>query len=244
MKIMIYPYKKGSDSCKNLVEALGARQIRLEGSKYIFKPGKHLVINWGNSEAPEYVGLNRSVGTAANKLKAFDVFKDHDVPHPEWTTDIDVAREWMAPNKIVLCRHKLTGHSGEGIEIFTGEQKAPLYVMYIKKLHEYRFHVFNGEVIDVQQKKRKADAANVNSQIRNLANGWIYARNEIALADEEEANRIAVGAVEALGLDFGAVDLIYNKHYNKYYVLEVNTAPGLTGTTLDNYVKAIKAYAA
>ena len=37
----------------------------------------------------------------------------------------------------------------------------------------------------------------------------------------------ATKAVAALGLDFGAVDVIYNEKYGRAYVLEVNTAPGL-----------------
>jgi D-alanine-D-alanine ligase-like ATP-grasp enzyme len=41
-------------------------------------------------------------------------------------------------------------------------------------------------------------------------------------------------------LDFGAVDVIYNRAQDKAYVLEVNTAPGLEGSTLDNYVEAIQ----
>ena len=48
---------------------------------------------------------------------------------------------------------------------------------------------------------------------------------------------IAVNAVKALGLDFGAVDIIYNEKENQYYVLEVNTAPGLEGTTLIKYAE-------
>jgi D-alanine-D-alanine ligase-like ATP-grasp enzyme len=43
-------------------------------------------------------------------------------------------------------------------------------------------------------------------------------------------------AVNALGLDFGAVDIIYNGHEDKYYVLEVNTAPGMEGETMFSYV--------
>ena len=46
-------------------------------------------------------------------------------------------------------------------------------------------------------------------------------------------------AIKVLGLDFGAVDIIYNKQEDKWYVLEVNTAPGIYGTTLDKYVNAI-----
>jgi D-alanine-D-alanine ligase-like ATP-grasp enzyme len=36
-------------------------------------------------------------------------------------------------------------------------------------------------------------------------------------------------------LDFGAVDIIYNAKRNECYVLEVNTAPGLEGTTVEKY---------
>ena len=46
--------------------------------------------------------------------------------------------------------------------------------------------------------------------------------------------------MESIGLDFGAVDVIYNGHSNRAYVLEINTAPGLTGTTLDNYAAALR----
>jgi D-alanine-D-alanine ligase-like ATP-grasp enzyme len=44
-------------------------------------------------------------------------------------------------------------------------------------------------------------------------------------------------AVNHLGLDFGAVDMIYNAKRNTYYVLEVNTACGLAGETLNKYVE-------
>jgi D-alanine-D-alanine ligase-like ATP-grasp enzyme len=55
----------------------------------------------------------------------------------------------------------------------------------------------------------------------------------------QELKDIAIGSVNILGLNFGAVDVIYNEKENKYYVLEVNTAPGLSGTTLEKYVDAI-----
>ena len=46
---------------------------------------------------------------------------------------------------------------------------------------------------------------------------------------------LLVGEVE----DFGAFDVIYNQKKNQAFVLECNTAPGIEGTTLDNYVEAI-----
>lgn len=75
-------------------------------------------------------------------------------------------------------------------------------------------------------------------QVRNHANGWIYARDAI---DEPNAMVLeqAKLAITALGLDFGAVDIIWNQHRQMAYVLEVNTAPGLEGTTLIKYADAI-----
>jgi D-alanine-D-alanine ligase-like ATP-grasp enzyme len=41
-------------------------------------------------------------------------------------------------------------------------------------------------------------------------------------------------------LDFGAIDIIYNESRDQAYVLEVNTAPGLTGQTIQSYADAFR----
>lgn len=123
------------------------------------------------------------------------------------------------------------------------ECDAPLYVKYIKKQQEYRVHVFNGSVIDVQRKMRRTDTPTeeVNWKIRNHSNGFIFGREGVELPTS--ATDMCVAAVQAIGLDFGAVDVIYNERSDTYYVLEVNTACGLIGTTLDKYKTAILEYA-
>ncbi|GAG47489.1 unnamed protein product, partial [marine sediment metagenome] len=78
----------------------------------------------------------------------------------------------------------------------------------------------------------------VDYQIRNTDNGWVYCRGGV---DAPEAViTAAVRAVDCLGLDFGAVDIGYNEHYDRCAVFEVNTAPGLEGTTLDKYFEAFR----
>jgi D-alanine-D-alanine ligase-like ATP-grasp enzyme len=54
-------------------------------------------------------------------------------------------------------------------------------------------------------------------------------------------DQLSVEAVAALGLDFGAVDIIEDKEGN-FYVLEINTAPGLEGHTVTSYAKAFHGY--
>jgi len=50
---------------------------------------------------------------------------------------------------------------------------------------------------------------------------------------------LALQACQALGLNSGAVDIIWNEKENKCYVLEVNTAPGIEGTTCKKYTNEI-----
>jgi D-alanine-D-alanine ligase-like ATP-grasp enzyme len=52
---------------------------------------------------------------------------------------------------------------------------------------------------------------------------------------------LGVAAVAAVGLDFGAVDIIWNQTQDRCYVLEINTAPGLCNTTCQKYAEAFTA---
>ena len=115
---------------------------------------------------------------------------------------------------------------------------APLYTQYKPKKHEYRVHVMNEEVIDVQKKALRRGSEGNNFQIRTHDNGYIYMRNAIRVP--EDAKTYAIQAVDACGLDFGAVDIIWNERENKSYVLEINTAPGLEGTTVEKYAETIR----
>ena len=208
-----------------------------------------MVVNWGSSRAPAWLAPNvrvvnspTSVGVAANKLLTFQRFKEAGFEQiPEWTTDKSVAEGWISEGHVVVCRSVLNGHSGRGIVVADTKDQivnAPLYVKYVKKLKEFRIHVAFNNVIDVQEKRRRNDVgADADSRIRNHHTGWVYCREEIS--EPENLRETAISAVAALGLDFGAVDLIYNQKKNQVLVLEVNTACGLEGTTLQNYVSLI-----
>jgi glutathione synthase/RimK-type ligase-like ATP-grasp enzyme len=142
----------------------------------------------------------------------------------------------------------LNSHSGRGIIInnpteSTNLVRAPLYVKYKKKKKEFRVHVFNGQVIDLAEKRRfrqeRRDESFVGL-IRNHGNGWAFCRD--AIVEPTGLRELAIQSVAALGLHFGACDIIWNEKENKCYSLEVNTAPGLQGTTLERYSQAIANY--
>ena len=251
--LYLYPYQTYSKSAKTLREGLSQSlgyRVKMVLPDGKFKPSRSdKVINWGFSTTPtwEWSLLNdlnhpSAVQTAANKLSSFWAFKNYQLTTPRWTVSQSEAQEWLNTGSKIVVRHTLTQHSGLGIELIeSGELPyAPLYVEYKKKRAEYRVHVFKGEVIDTQQKKKRS-AANrpdtFNVFIRNHSNGWVYCRDNIESDIFRDA--LAILAVEAVGLDFGAVDIIYNEHERQNYVLEVNTAPGLEGETLNKYIEAI-----
>ena len=245
---MIYAYNNASGSAKALAEALGIKRISHNNSKYTGGEDK-IVINWGSSSLPEEVRksmiVNRPerVEQVSNKLLfftgAYDSFRT-----PPWTVEAEVARQWLEEGSTVFLRDKLDGHSGEGIIVLDKSvanhlKDGSLFVKYIPKKDEYRVHVVNGEVIDVRKKAIKnGNPNNANFKIRSYNNGWIFKKNDIN--PPEDVITQALAAVENYGLDFGAVDVIWNQYRNQAFVLEINTAPGLEGSTTEEYAKAFQ----
>lgn len=244
MKIRIEPYKMWSGGAKALGDRCGIlRATRQQVERH---GDFDVIINWGRSERRfngEYINKPENAGLASDKRRCVEIFDNAGVPQPPWTVSHATACEWARDGRTIVARTLARASGGRGI-VLCGEgfavdiPRAPLYTQYIPKTDEYRVHVFRRKVIDVQVKKRRLDIPDdqVCWQIRNHSNGFIFARSEIAIplcvADA------SIRAVEALGLDFGGVDVGYNAKRDKCRVYEVNTAPGIEGTTLDNYYAA------
>lgn len=118
---------------------------------------------------------------------------------------------------------------------------APLYTKYVKKKYEFRVHVFNGQVLRTTIKLKRSGVERATTQIRNLENGYVFANVPDGVATEvvELCEAEAIKAVAAVGYDYGAVDCVYNARLNRVFVLEVNSAPAMEGTTLEVYSNAI-----
>lgn len=205
------------------------------------------LINWGSSQGYGALPLCKLrlndpfwVGVAANKLECFIRFSVLDVKTVDWSDDKPDAEKWQAEGSVIVARQKLTGHSGDGIIIVEkGEPipEAPLYTKYIFKDKEFRVHVVGDEVIDTQRKIKDPDREVVTWKVRSHANGFIYVRGNIV--PDNSRDLLAVAACKAVGLNFGAVDIIQDKA-GTYYVLEINTAPGLEGQTVERYAQAFR----
>ncbi len=216
----------------------------------------------------EYVNPPEAVAVASDKLRTAEILGNFGIAQAEWTRDKTIAQGWLDEGHSVVERHLLRANSGRGIRLVKSPnaavdgndaeghaeqlataprgnaergqrlRNAPLYTKYFKKADEFRVHVFGDRVLDVQQKRKRQEVPNeaMDYQVRNAAGGWVFCRAEVETP--QCVLDAAVRAVSALGLDFGAVDIGYNRHADAACVFEVNTAPGLEGTTLDRYYYA------
>jgi glutathione synthase/RimK-type ligase-like ATP-grasp enzyme len=192
--------------------------------------------------AYRFLNEPEDIARVANKLSFFQLLQEDGCGDiiPEWWQNAEDIPDDAFP---VVCRTILNGHSGRGIVIANTRNelvRAPLYTKYIKKQSEYRIHYGhqgngNTERIAVQQKRRSRDVPDeqVNWQVRNHQNGFIYAREDVLFP--EAVDDAGYRAFIASGLDFGAVDVIFNERSGRAFVLEINTAPGLEGQTLTDY---------
>ena len=176
-----------------------------------------------------------------NKIQQFQRFAAAGVSAPLFALTAGDAKALSV--KSLFARTLTNSTGGRGIIEFESSQevypRAPLYTEYIPKKAEYRVHVFNGQVIDIQQKKKKREfnQDNRDTRVRNLANGYVYTREGIVAPPDLAA--LAIAAVRAVGYSYGAVDAIFNERRGACFILEVNSRPGLMGTTLDKYTNAL-----
>ena len=253
MRFKVFPYKKVSKSANALANALNTYKVSSDYNAY----RSDIIINWGNSRpsailhADHDLNKHSAIAIACNKLKTFTTLEANGFEYlPLWCTTRYEADQLLYTSSnggekesAIYCRTTLTGHSGSGIIIAKNTYElvdAPLYTVATKHKYEFRVHVFKGEVIDVQQKKKRLDYQGPSTGIRNFSNGFVYARCDIDVPSNVLS--AGVGAVNGLGLDFGAVDIGYRQRDDRAFVFEVNTAPGLIGTTLEKYTQAFTNY--
>jgi glutathione synthase/RimK-type ligase-like ATP-grasp enzyme len=260
MTIKIAPYNPGSRSARALSEALGCRRLKVDGFSRWQPRSEDIVINWGRSDFgcfnwvfegpwPRVINGPFDVSKASCKRETLIRLRDNNVKTLPFTEVKQIAEEWQQEGHTIIARTLLRANSGRGIVKCEPEvdiPNAPLYTKYVRKLTEWRVHVAGGRVIDIQRKIARPGSTPTDWNIRNHANGFIFQRDYNREVWHDEIGDEALLAVDALGLDFGAVDIAWASGNTLNgdisdcpVVFEVNTAPGLEGTTLENYRDAL-----
>ena len=135
---------------------------------------------------------------------------------------------------VVYFARKFKHTQGKDIKI-NGE--GDFYTKYIPSKTEYRIHFFGDKIITLQEKEYVGEKEEPEIKIRNHENGYrfrVCKKSEIIPA----MKKLVIEVREVTGLDFGAIDVLLDVNDN-LCVLEINTAPRLTGTALANFVKEL-----
>ena len=255
--VKILPYNSASLSARLIAEGLNARRLRVDGTSRWTprQDGTDVVINWGrgfndnwpflwNGGQVRILNEPRQVTLASRKDLAAVHMQENNILQPDFTNDRDEVNEWLEEGHTVLARTLMNASGGRGIIKLTEPgvdiPNAPLYTKYIKKQSEWRVHVVDAKILSVQRKISRPGVEPKDWQIRNHDNGFIFQREWDGRLWHPEIAEESLKVVEAFGLDFGAVDIIWNDNRQSPYVLEVNTAPGLEGSTLEEYLEAFE----
>lgn len=196
-------------------------------------------IRWGNSQRPEvdenYIPLNKAsaINLAGDKFRSLQKLEEAGLSVPSFTQNLNHVDTGGA----VWLGRSRRGFGGRDIVVQPGPTECEWYSRYIPNNREYRIHIVNGEVIRLQRKYLDHPEMRSNEYVCSHSNGYVFRRPELNLNQNRYDDAIA--AVAALGLDFGAVDMIIDPE-GKHYILEVNTAPGCSPLTLTAYVNAFK----
>lgn len=212
--------------------AISAKKIA-EAGDFDLVRGSSGDANWGRNQAN--TSLNPDIFNSTNKYTMRCLFKDNDVPMPELVAQDDV-HEYLAEGSWIVGRPD-RHTKGRGFWLIKTEedfaralrgtrrkQAATHFMEYIDAPHELRVHIFLGKSIRISEKKFSAPGT------------YTTIKPTVAV---KQARKAAKKAVRALGLDFGAVDILVQEDGTPY-VLEVNAAPGLGGTTPKLYADAFR----
>ena len=250
--MIIIAGKNGWPTAKALAQAclpIKARAQRtINNNNLEIKDGSELIIRWGDASrimhhdgiVPDTRNSSLAICRASDKaLARFEMIKKG-VPCPKTFRHDDLIRDHDFP---VIGRPRFH-HGGKDVMMchdhgdvaYAHTRGSRYFSSVFPKTAEFRVHCAGGKVLIVQDKNLVPGEIVGNQAVTHRKwntvkwGDWLY---PVCIA--------GLKAVDALGLDFGAADVMYDARRDKASVCEVNTAPSLDGeyeqTKYANYFK-------
>lgn len=195
------------------------------------------------------------VRTSSNKRRARATFAEAGVPSPRLFTSGKAVTEKDLPVIGRTSYHR----KGQGFWFCKTlrdvrravEQGATHFLEFIPRTREYRVHTFiKSRYLELPREERKPEHyvsikisekvwtaegdPDPNEPQKNHEFGWTFLGAQNRRAEELDVVRHAAKqAIAALGMDFGAVDVMYRIRNKRPYVLEVNSTPSLSDENAD-----------
>lgn len=216
-------------------------------------------INYGCSNVPlwwddvphvsKLLNSFTTVIISSNKLMMSRAFRDAGVPCLTPTRNRYQAEGWASEGHTVVCRTLTRASQGRGIVLANTPEEvvdAGMYTQLFKGylVREYRVYIVNGKAVDITEKRRRSSAwyeengvdrsDPITRLIRTNGHGWVFARKNLRASEHEldEIKHEAVQAAASIGLGFGAVDMMVDRHrhseeLNRIVAVETNTSVGI-----------------
>lgn len=237
-------YSKASSktgaALKRAFSDLGARRVLIKRTDK--RCNVDAVLRWGSSTRFTNLGrqveLNSSYAVArtTDKLAMLTTLKNRGVPVPEFNTTPDESLKDKYGNFYIRT---------SGGKVRYGADVTPRDLYYSKpialKRREYRVHVFNGAIWALYEKTPLSTDTPHPALFNSETCHFRRVDLDRSLCDVT-GQQIAIEAVNALGLLFGAVDLVRLKNGTGYVVCEVNSSAGLNGPNVNKFAMLCASY--
>lgn len=234
----------------------GREMARLLGFRHfgIRPPGYELdlLVRWGSRrpmpEASKIFNPAWAIKAASDKVIALTKMQEAGLSTVPWFERWDDAVR-ASEGTVVLGRTR-RGMQGRGIRVYDPhflhngiypvEPRLPdqWYSVYQEPTREVRLHVVEGEVVRIQGKYLDFPEHQQRQPfVRNYRTGYRFRapRRDVHTSRKE----LAIEAVRALGLTFGAVDMLLFGGGEPAMILEVNSAPACSPLTAESYAEAL-----
>lgn len=192
--------------------------------------------------SPE-TGTFRLGGPPTDSITQLTKFREAGLSTPEFTTDVTVAKEWVAAGSIVFGR-KLLHTRGNDI-VLPGHPDRPnrrwvasdWWSLYLPPTDEWRVHIVDGHSI-ARGRKILTGKEWRKAPVRNISNGWTF---DFTTDPPKGVRTAAKKAMAAVGYRDGAVDILLTG--SDPIILECNRVPALTCSyTRNAWIEAIRRY--
>jgi hypothetical protein len=186
-----------------------------------------VLIRWGATGSVPYqaeltINPANAIERATHKLNSFLRMSQRGIVVPRFS---EVPGNLRAPFLSRSINHTRGQDIGLCMQLGDAAMypSADFFVEYVPVAREYRARVVGDECVRVSEKVLTDDTV-YTPWIRNYEHGHTFVSPRTRLNAFQES--LAIAAVKAHGLHFGAVDLVVGDDGHTY-VLEVNTAPAL-----------------
>ena len=248
-EVVMYTYLRSRRKNKTIWQSYTNLKHGLTHKRGISEPSFNTgdkVIMWGTRvqiELGNAIVYNhpKVSNNASNKKIAREIFEEKDIAAPKLIKHNEL---YKAPYPVIIRkdRHRagiefyIANNDLEATTIVSKLNGAEYYISEIyPKTAEYRVHCASGKALLVKQKPSPEDKSVV---------AWNFHQNQLPWSTIDRAKydfdmvSLSLKAIDALGLDYGAVDIMSEPSrdgFPKHVVVEVNTAPSYTPYLISKY---------